>query len=530
MRFPSRRALVALALLSAAIAAALAARWRDGPLPPPPNTIVPDQLVARLATEALGRVPSQDDWARAGEYFRARGCTAESVAGFAEDVYLGDEYGALEYDPVERALTLYRGVLAREPDAGGMAGMTAQLDAGRDWDDVVRDLLGSHELREQLAPSICAPGTPAYGPVVAPAPADVPASGDGFSGDQAALQQALDATPAGGSVVLARRAVIRLSSTLRIPPGVTLTTAGAPSSERYARMGRLVRATSPGAGAEAVLVDLGPGSRLHAVWVDGGRSWLGTPVRSAVSVRVQGDGAGVEGTKLSEPLGGGNLFISGPHYGVPCASAVVRGNLITSYTSEHAGENWADGISVACARATVAGNAVIDATDVGIILYRVEGGDQASVVEGNVVVAAGRSAFAAFAADPLFGGGGRLSSFNGAAVRDNVLWTGDRTHFDIGLALGTRAWFGDSADKGTGASFTGNTTGELAIRATHPIAVSGMLDATVEDNKLRARPSAGSRCAPAAVAASRSDGWASGSIQGPVTDLPLRHCFTPDHR
>ena len=62
------------------------------------------------------------------------------------------------------------------------------------------------------------------------------------------------------------------------------------------------------------------------------------------------------------------------------------------------------------------------------------------------------------------------------------------SNFDIGLAVGTHAWFGDISDKGTGASFTGNTTGSLAIRTTNAFAVDGMLDTTVRDNTLRALP------------------------------------------
>jgi hypothetical protein len=364
--------------------------------------------------------------------------------------------------------------------------------------------------------------------VSAPPPADVPLAGEGFTGDQAALQQALDATPSGGTVALAPRAVVRLSSTLRIPAGVTLTTTGAPPPERYARMGRLVRVAVPGAGSEPAAVVLAAGARLRNVWVDGGRAWLGTFVREALTVSVAGDGATVEQSKITNSLGGGSLFVLGPHYGVPCETATVRDNLVTAYPSGHEDHTWTDGISVACAAATVEDNAVVDATDVGIILYRVEGGRQASSVEGNTVIAAGRSAFSALAVDPLFGGGGQTFSFEGAAFTDNTLWTGERAHFDIGLAVGTRAWFGDNADKGKGAAFTDNTTGDLTIRSTSPFAVSGMLDATVEDNSLRSLPAGPSRC-PAGSIASVTGGWASGSIQGPTIDVPLSGCLGGGH-
>ena len=528
MRMTGPRAVAALALVVVLmVAAAVALRSGSGPEAPPgppPNQIVPDQLVARLATEALGRAPRQDEWQRATEYFRARGCTADSVAGYAADVYGGGEFESLGYDAVERAIALYRGVLAREPDPDGLSSVATQLRDGREWADVVGGVLGSEELRGRLVPAICSPDSPAYGPVADAPPPDVAPVGEGFSGDQAALQQALNQAAPDGTVTLARHAIVRLSSILRIPAGVTLTTAGDPSPERYASMGRLVRAGPSAEGIDPVMIDLGAGARLQSVWVDAGRDWIGSPTRSAVSVRINADGGAVEDSKLSEPLGGGNLFVSGPQFGVPCRTAEVRGNLLTSYSSEHTQGRWADGISVACEETTVEGNAVIDATDVAIILYRVPGGRQASVVADNVVVAAGRSAYGALAADPLTGAG-ETWSFEGSEVRDNTLWTGARTHVDIGLAAGTREWFGGDAAKGTGASFTGNTTGALAIRSTYPIAVGGMLDATVQQNRLRGLPSDPLPCPPAPVAASLADGWASGSIQGPVTNLPLSGCF-----
>jgi hypothetical protein len=65
MRITSGHAVAALALLVVFAAVVAAVRPSDGAVPPPSNRIVPDQLIARVATEALGRAPSQDEWAQA---------------------------------------------------------------------------------------------------------------------------------------------------------------------------------------------------------------------------------------------------------------------------------------------------------------------------------------------------------------------------------------------------------------------------------------------------------------------------------
>ena len=126
---------------------------------------------------------------------------------------------------------------------------------------------------------------PPTAPVAPAAPVDVGPGGPGFTGDQAALQAALDATPPGGTVSLAPRAVVRISTPLRIPRGVTLTTTGEPALTHYASMGRLVRGGPPPDAKESSVVDLAQDATLSHVWVSGGRAWLGQPVRSAVTVR-----------------------------------------------------------------------------------------------------------------------------------------------------------------------------------------------------------------------------------------------------
>jgi hypothetical protein len=522
------RVAAVVALVGLTVLAAALLNRGERPALPPANRIVPDEFVARLFTDALGRPPDQRGWQAATSYFHENGCTTASLRRYARAVYLGDEYRGLRYDAPERALTLYAGLLAREPDQGGFESTVASLRSGDAWEGVVDTVLASQEFSEQVAPAACSPASPAYAAAVHPAPLDIERAGGGFTGDEAALQAALDATPAGGTVSLAPRAVVRISAPLRIPQGVTLATAGAPPLRRYASMARLVRAGMPPDRTHSSVVDLGSGARLSHVWVSGGRSWIGQPVKEAVTVQTQGDGATIEASRFTDTLGATNVFVPGPFHRVACTTATVIGNLVTGYTGEHTGGQGADGISVGCPKTTVRGNAVIDPTDVGIILYRADGTSQSSVVAHNRVIAASRSAFSALAADPLLYAGGREFSFEGASFHDNELWSSSRTHFDIGLAVGTHPWFAGQSDKGVGASFTDNTTGLLSIRTNNPFAVDGMLDARVEGNTLRALPMGPSPCKPGATV-SRADGWASGSIQGPVSDQSLAGCITGMH-
>jgi len=52
---------------------------------------------------------------------------------------------ATPYAPAEIAMALYRGILDREPDAGGLGNMTRHLEAGKPIDAVVKELLASSE-------------------------------------------------------------------------------------------------------------------------------------------------------------------------------------------------------------------------------------------------------------------------------------------------------------------------------------------------------------------------------------------------
>lgn len=454
----------------------------------------PGQFVAKLYSEALGRIPDAGGWTGQLNAFASAGCTATTVRDQVRAMYNSAEFLSRPYDAAARVLAIYRGALNREPDQGGLDAYTGQLQSGAlTWPQVVDSIVSSSEFAN-LVPLVCSASTTSYY-VGAQAAPTLPVSGSGFAGGTGQqLQALLNATPAGGTVTLAQKAVVRISAPLVIPAGVTLTTNGAPGPTAYALQGRLVRA----AAFDSALVQVSGGGRLNAVWVDGQRGSYVNYVLNAIDVQtLGGSGTAVTNAKLSNSLGWSTLQALGTFEGRPCAGTTVSGNLVTAYSSDHLtlGDrpSWTDGLSIACENALIEGNSIIDATDVGIVLFRANPANQRSTVRGNQILNAGNSAYGAISIDGLHGQG-ITPGFAGATVLNNVFWTAPRTHADIGLAVGTRPWFGNASDAGTGVSVTDNTTNGLTAVVGTGMAVSGMFNATVQRNSLQVSPAAINGC------------------------------------
>jgi hypothetical protein len=514
-------------------------------------SIIPTQFIAKMYTEALGRTPDAGGYQAAVNFFTQNGCSKNSLQTWGRGVYLSAEYNNLGYDNAAKVLTLYRGILNREPDQGGFDSSLNQLNSGVSLATVVDNLFNSLEF-QNLVPLICGGGsTPdkfSYG-FGSPYPlTTIPTSGSGFrGGTNRDLQPIIDSTPAGGTVWLAQKAVVRLLAPLKIKAGVTLSTTGGPSHNRYALMGRLVRDShfsnppcSPNShGCPAVILE--SGAKLKAVWVDGGRGRLNymESMKDDISVLLLG-GAGtqVSDCLLSDTSGWTNLQVFGSGEGRPCSNISIVHNLVTVYSSNHYSSNpasfhpWADGLSCACESTLIQENEVVDATDVAIIIYRATPAIQTSIVRNNRVFSAGNSAYAAYAADPLTVASNSATQpdFTGSIVQNNTLWTGPNSHFDIALAVGTRAFFGDASINpdpsaiGIGANFSGNITGTLSAQVGSGIGVCGMKNATVQSNVLSVTripyP-----CPQYNVWACVASGYASGNIQ-PYTDVNLpKHCI-----
>lgn len=496
---------------------------------------VPGQFIAKVYTEALGRLPTQEEWQTLVTNFTNSPDCAHTVTETLLAFYTGPEFTSRDYDLPARLLALYRGALNREPDLVGLGYFFEFYQQQLDWLALVAHFVSAYptttmELRS-LAVNICDLGNPPhYGEApygwgvaqVSPLTVTGPYTTNpwvfcgAFCGQtQDNLQQLLysatiTATNPSHTVYLAQKAVVPIAYTLTIPIRVTLTTWFTDSMpitpSHYAKMGRLVRnAGSPD--FIGPVIQLRTGSTLSGIWVDGQKArWGANPIDfddlgrvTNIDIIDGGNPAGFTSTvinsRLSDPWGWTNLRVVERFAGTPCGNVYIAHNLISGYANKHyapsgqAGQ-WADGLSLACAHTTAKYNQIVDASDVGIVVFRA-GLDvsQASTIRHNIVLNAGNSAYAALGANGLrISNGwpptGTIFPFDGTLFANNLFWTAPTAHLDIAVALGTKAWFGENSNLGQGAAFISNTTGSQTIRTNIPIAVSGMLSATICANTL----------------------------------------------
>jgi hypothetical protein len=500
------------------------------------------QYIAKLYSEGLGRVPDQAGWAMNRDYVKASRCSAKSLQAIAIGVLSSEEAQSLGYSPEEKVLTYYRSLLSRDPDQSGLAYWVATMRAGKPNAEVVTAIATSAEAVTYQIKS-CFSSSQGFSSGI-PAPT--------MTGTE--LQTALDNLPRGGVLTLDARSTIITDKPIIIGRETTLQTAGNPSPRLYARQARIVRSGD----FNGPLVIVSPGARLQSIWVDGQRS-LQAYTQAKYNVSVKGGfGSAVLNSKISDTAGATGIeFRNAPEtFKIEgdrrCYWNQAIGNILTSYSSNQATRQWADGLSVHCEDVTVKDNSVIDATDVAIILFSypspwLDGAiaPQRSRVTGNTILNAGNNAFAALAVDPFFTWerinnkpvvgdaiGVASRNFIGARIEDNLLWTSETASYEIGIAIGTRPWFNINSYTGRGGSYSRNSTGILKAKVDFGIVVSGMLDVTVKDNQLLLDVSDFSRCpfssetqasraktSPRAGNIGLGADFASGDIQGAGTQV-----------
>ena len=517
------------------------------------STDVPGQYISKLYTEALGRLPYQTEWKAASEVFTERGCSSQTLAEVGQQVYTSADFAKLGYDNVARLSTLYRGVWNREADVAGLSQFRDELDHGGSWSTTVARFFVSDEFNA-LVPKICSgarDGSPTSYAWGGQSASTLPSSSAGFNGGQEQLQQILDNTPRGGTVQLAERALVTITEPLTIPAGVTLTTTGEPSPTHYAVMGRLVR----GGDFNGPVVEVSGSAKLAGVWVDGARNNPGSGHPGRTDVRVLGGKrTQVVGNKISNSMGTAGIEVYGQARGYACSDVRISSNLVTAYSNDHyltrqlddgsTAGMWTDGITSGCGDTKIVKNQIVDTGGVGIGLYPASSDSasdtaQHSVISKNRVLSAGVDMYAGIAADPQYYLQGRGSASNydyrGAKLEDNLLWTAPSTHFVIGIAAGTRAWYAGTAmvgaNSGHGLAVADNSTGKLSARVRTGIAVSGMDDVRLGDNPATwshdgVPGKTGNACPAADLAASVTAGTADGlQAEEPVQDVAFDGCM-----
>ncbi len=452
-----------------------------GAAPPTGGVAVPYQFIAKAYTELLGRGPTGPEWSSAVAYFVRHGCTASSLSSFGTGIVGSREYAA-DYprsDPAPIVLTLYRFILNREPGPAGFVTTRDALALGVAPVAEATALFSGAEFTGTTGPAVCNPADPSDffgepGDLTGHPAIQTPGSGaPGPDSPEAVLQRRLDeAASGGGTVSLPARQVVGLTTTLVVPGGVTLTTVGGPDPTRYADMARLVRVTGYAGGA---LVQVGPGARLEHVWVDGQRDAPDPNDPSVFNVRMMGGtGTTVRDDRLGNPYGASNLEADGASSGVggatACSDNVISDNLVEAYASAHtvppgqpsSDHPESDGLGIYCHDARVEGNTLVDVSDAGIVLFDgaalgATAPPQLSVVADNTIISAGNSMYWGIVTDPGYSlaaaghpGGDPAgvttrryaAGGHAAEIIGNRIWSGDRTHIDVVLAVGTHALFG----------------------------------------------------------------------------------------
>jgi hypothetical protein len=446
---------------------------------------VPAEFIARTYVEAFGRIPDQGGWNYYTSYFSTNGCSAATLRTVTS-FFKNTEFLNLGYTHAQKVLALYRGALGREPDSSGFSSFKSRLDSGTPWSQLVDEMAASAEYVSN-ATVICDPSLANYHTEGSKPPLPITTTVS-----QASLQASLDATPAGGTVTLPESALVLLTSSLIIPPGVKLATAGVTGLTgrlRYAKMARLVRNGT----FATPLVRVRAGGALENVWLDGRLAYFG--VKSADGQNVLTEPAATTATSIKwirsdNPSGPQNLRFAGSTLTNGCAAGTAATeNLVINWSNDNrlSGAKWTDGIFTLCENAVVTGNEVIDASDVALIAFFSENSTpQHSKFYGNKILNAGNDAFAGLGTDPWAGAAGSCAgdcNFTGTTFDGNTLWTGPHTRFVIGIGAGTRAWsFITTHGNGRGARYTNNTSGESRVRVQLAIYISGMLDVYFSGN------------------------------------------------
>lgn len=377
--------------------------------------MVPAQFIVKQYTEFLSRAPSFQELSAIHGSFP---CTPSALSEYSRSVMNSAEYRSHGLTLRDTVRAMYRGLLNREPDQGGW-----------DWhsqtseDTAFRAIVGSQEYRALVA-RICNGTGTGYGWGVSSFNSTI-----GFH----EIKQRIETALPGAIIELPSGASIAVTEPIRIPPGVTVRGQGS----HYLKWPTFYRSGT----FDEAMFTLANGSALSAVYIDGRKTSHPQNVPGAVNVTIKGSNAAVYGIRADNVAGWASVLCAP----FPVNRGVyIAGNLIIGYGNARIRGQWADGISLACDQATAIGNTIVDATDVGIILFSDwVTNSNSSRVMFNRVLQAGNDTWGMIGLDQSPGAD---KSFASASFEANELFTAPRTKTRVGILDGTRTWYGPSSN------------------------------------------------------------------------------------
>ena len=296
------------------------------------------------------------------------------------------------------------------------------------------------------------------------------------SGNQRAINKALQGRFA--EAVLCQGSEFNLTEPIRFTSShQRLYTEGKPSDERRATI-----RVSDSSVVSAIIMLNQDHCEVSNVIVDGNRPGLGKAFGADYSgalINAGGECRGqiIRDVRAFEPRGWSTLHLAEGTPNNRCAGALVENNELGPAGVYVMGD-WADGISMACMRSTIRKNQVVDATDVGIVMFGAPG----SIMEDNVIISRSRIASGGITMvdyDPYDG------NFTGSIVRRNTI-IADGATVGVGIGMGPRIWQPMEDDEVQERLNFGATVADNVLkgdRMQYGYAIDGVRDWTVVGNK-----------------------------------------------
>ncbi|WP_164522844.1 hypothetical protein [Paenibacillus baekrokdamisoli] len=467
------------------------------------------QLVGKLFTEGLGRLPEPAEYKAAIGFVEQHGASVATFESIIHDFFEDVRFTGSGLTTSEQAQAIYRAVLNRDPSLAEVSDYSSRL-VSETAGDIAAALTGTAEFAA-LLPDII------KGPYYWGAN-NAQLSTGGVIMTAAQVQALLDGPDT--VIELPRGTLVLADQTINVPAGKTLRTAGTPT--HYVQKARVLRA----ANVNTPLVTIQGGGTLSHMWVDGNRTaFLSDPggLKYGHNIVTMGHNVNVISNRLNDATAGTNLFGADL-----MKNAYIAHNLITAYASSHyVGVNggWSDGITHASTDSIIEDNQVVDATDVGIIVFRFVSLNhdvpQTTIVRNNTVVNFGNSAYAALDIDSWHSQGAP-QLFSGTSIDNNAIWTSMKAHHHITLSFAPLAWTSAMGDTAIGGSMTNNYTPDgLYVLTAAGIAVDGVRNFNIRGNRLNMYVGPWNNTGFNTRLISVNENNSSGSIQGPYVDDPM---------